>query len=232
LLQQLPEHKQYVDALAFSPDGKLLATTCSTESLRIWEVATGRKIKELKAVHASILWSPDGKSLATGGGDKILIWDVETGQVTDTLEGHKGGADPVAWLDNGKTLVCAGMDRTLRYWDAHNGRVRRIVPVPALPVASYGGALSHDLRLLAFPFPNALRIWETATGRPHGTLVFLRNDRSTVISADGHFNNPPLERDLVYVVQTDQGQETLSPEEFAQKYGWKNDPECVRLTDR
>ncbi|NQT40344.1 MAG: hypothetical protein HQ581_22815, partial [Planctomycetes bacterium] len=46
-----------------------------------------------------------------------------------------------------------------------------------------------------------------------------------VISPEGHFTGSPgVEKELVYVVQTEEGQETLSPEEFEQKYGWKNDP--------
>ena len=56
-------------------------------------------------------------------------------------------------------------------------------------------------------------------------------DRWLVVSADGHYRGPPqVEEEPVYVVQTDKGQHTLTPEEFAQKYGWKNDPERVRLT--
>jgi hypothetical protein len=55
-------------------------------------------------------------------------------------------------------------------------------------------------------------------------------DGQVAISPDGHIRGTPgAEKELVYVVVTDTGQETLTPAEFAQKYGWKNDPEKVRL---
>lgn len=52
-----------------------------------------------------------------------------------------------------------------------------------------------------------------------------------MLSPEGHYKaTPDIERDLVYVVHTDQGQETLTPEEFSRRYGWKNDPSRVRLS--
>lgn len=76
-----------------------------------------------------------------------------------------------------------------------------------------------------------VRFLETQTGRPRGVWMPLLNDHWVPLSADGHYRGTPrVERELVFVVQTDQGQETLTPEEFATKYGWKNDPERVRLT--
>ena len=68
-------------------------------------------------------------------------------------------------------------------------------------------------------------IWSTTTTRD--------NARSIAFSADGHYRATPVnwERDLRYVVQTDAGEQlTLTPAEFSEKYGWKNDRERVRLT--
>jgi hypothetical protein len=76
-------------------------------------------------------------------------------------------------------------------------------------------------------------VWDVATGRVQAVLLGLPRDRALAVGATGHYRcTPGVERDLVYVVQTDRGQETLTPEEFARKYGWKNDPEQVRPTGR
>jgi hypothetical protein len=78
---------------------------------------------------------------------------------------------------------------------------------------------------------NDVQLCNTETGERWSTLVALRNDQYLTVSADGHYRgSPQVERHLVYVVQTDHGQETLTPDAFAQRYGWKNDPERVRLT--
>jgi hypothetical protein len=83
-----------------------------------------------------------------------------------------------------------------------------------------------------------VRLWEAETGRVSATLVFLQPespDQYLVVGGDGHYRGFPqkvIDRELVYVAQTDAGQETLSPEDFAAKYGWKNDPDGVHLTDR
>lgn len=60
--------------------------------------------------------------------------------------------------------------------------------------------------------------------------VFLSNDPCFAVSGDGHYKGSPgIEHELVYIVETDQGQETMSPAEFAQRYGWKNDPAKVTM---
>src|SRR5260370_2901002 len=78
---------------------------------------------------------------------------------------------------------------------------------------------------------NMEKLWEVANGRPRGPLVMLRNDQSLVITADGHYRGSPrVEREMVYSIHTELGdQEILTPEEFAAKFSWKNDPERVLL---
>jgi hypothetical protein len=59
----------------------------------------------------------------------------------------------------------------------------------------------------------------------------LPNEQFIAISPEGHYRGPPTaERYIVYVVETERGQETLTPAEMAKKYGWRNDPAKVRLT--
>jgi hypothetical protein len=96
-------------------------------------------------------------------------------------------------------------------------------------------AWSRDGKFLASGVSNgedAVRIWDVGTGNPVAVLFPLREGQGVAFSADGHYRSTPLhiERDIVYVVQTEQGQQTYTPEEFEKKFGWKNDPSKVRLT--
>jgi hypothetical protein len=78
-----------------------------------------------------------------------------------------------------------------------------------------------------------VRLLDAETGRNHGTLVAIANNQALAINPNGHYRGTPrVERFLIYVAQTDHGQETFTPEEFAAKFGWKNDPDQVRLIGR
>jgi WD40 repeat protein len=218
--------------VAWSPDGKSLAST-GLDGLLLWEAESGKRLHTLKTPGTiqALAWSPDGHVLASGETmGTVRLWNPASGQPVDTLKGHQYGVLALAWLPDGKTLASFGDDRTIRLWDAQSGEPLRTFPGLAQ------GTFSPDGRMVAtwgpWTLPN-LQLWETKTGRPRGTLVPLREEQYLAVSPDGHYRGPRrIERELVYVVQTDQGQDTLTPEEFAQKYGWKNDPDRVRLTDR
>jgi WD40 repeat protein len=93
---------------------------------------------------------------------------------------------------------------------------------------------SSDSKVLASAsVDGTVRLWEAKIGRSLGVVLGLGKALGLAIGPDGHIHATPrrAEKELVYVVQTDAGQETLSAEEFEQKFGWKNDPEKVRLID-
>jgi WD40 repeat protein len=222
--------------LAWSPDSKRLASGSDWDkTTRIRDVSTGKVVASLPVGPGShlpmsgfggkiLLWSSDGQKLALGG-EKLRLWDVASGQLDDTYD-TPGWVGPIAWLADGSIVAVTNEDRTLRVWTSA-GRLGRTVKLPAI------GVLSPDRRLLASLGGSATWIWDVETSRCRGTLLQLLNDRYLVISPDGHYTGSPrAERELVYVVETDQGQETLTPEEFAQRYGWKSDPARVRLLER
>ncbi len=78
----------------------------------------------------SVEFSPDGKTLASGGGylgpdlkpGEIMLWDVETGKLRESLKGHAGGVWSVAFSPDGKTLASGSADKTIRLWDVPTGR--------------------------------------------------------------------------------------------------------------
>ena len=124
-----------VEALAFSPDGRLLASGGASEAIKLWEVATGREAKSLtghRAWVSSISFSPDGKLLASGAGDKtIKLWEVATGRELRTFTGHQDALNSVAFSPDGKLLASGcreafhGKDTTIKLWEVATGRELR-----------------------------------------------------------------------------------------------------------
>ncbi len=90
------------------------------------------------------------------------------------------------------------------------------------------------MKWLASPrTPGAATLWNVAENRELGVLASLPRNQSIAISPEGHYRGTPrADQLIVYVVRTAKGQEVLTPKEFEDKYGWKNDPDKVRLTDR
>lgn len=135
--QQLGEalsgHTDFIESVAFSPVGKILASGSVDGSILLWDVETGQQVAEAlkghtKAVY-SLAFSPDGKTLASWGGDQtIRLWDMETGQqVEKALKGHTNVVYSLAFSPDGKTLASGSGDQTIRLWDVETGQQIREV---------------------------------------------------------------------------------------------------------
>jgi WD40 repeat protein len=132
LLLTVPGHEGRMVCVAFSPDGKRLATGSPDTTVKIWDAQTGEELRTFRGhsqqVHC-VAFSRDGRLLASGGGGpfdflgetELKVWDGETGQELCTLREHLGAVRGVAFSPDGRRLASAGMDRTVKLWDVATG---------------------------------------------------------------------------------------------------------------
>jgi WD40 repeat protein/serine/threonine protein kinase len=158
-------HIGEVYQVAFSPDGKALASAGQDRMVRLWEVATGRLLGTFQGHRDEVngvAFSPDGKALATASEDRtVRLWDVGTQQETHRFAALPDEAVNVAFAPDGKVLAASGADGIVRFWDLPSGRDRR--PLKAGKGRIEFLSFSPDGRLLATAAESAA-VWELATG--------------------------------------------------------------------
>jgi WD40 repeat protein len=129
VVKTLGGHPSPIRCVAFSPDGKQLATSCYDSILRVFDVSTGnvrRFAGHLDSI-VEVTWSPDGRSLLSGSWDKTArIWNVSTGQTRSVLP-HYRSALAVAWSPDGRTIATGSSDNSVRLWGP-DGSLRQTWP--------------------------------------------------------------------------------------------------------
>jgi WD40 repeat protein len=172
--------------VAFSPDGKVLASSMGNGSFQIWEAATGRRLRRLPGQlqgPASAAFSPDGKALVLVGGDgRVRFVDAATGKELRRLTTPAANRWQVAFSPDGKTVALLDSDQSLRLWDVAADKERHRLLGPPAPVkggppgfAPSALAFSADGQLLALGGMQGkdvvIRVWEVFTGRERPALT-------------------------------------------------------------
>jgi WD40 repeat protein len=139
LRQRITGFADRVVALAFSNDGKLLATGggAPTEDgeLKVFDSDTGKLSFEVKSAHSDTVYgvsfSPDDKILASCGADKFVkTFEVPSGKLLKSFEGHTGHVLDVGWKSDGKLLASCGADKAIKVWDYEKGEQARTIALP------------------------------------------------------------------------------------------------------
>jgi hypothetical protein len=175
-------HETFVIRVAFSPDGRHLASGDLDGKVTVWDARTGDKLRTIPA-HVrrvgALAFSPDGRYLATGGREDRLVkvWQVSTGQLLHNLPKHSNGVEGLVFSPDGKRLGSASLDRTVQLWDFTSGQEVLTYSEHAQPLATNGLAFSADgLRLNSVSVDGLVRIWDAATGATVSTPRVLPLD--------------------------------------------------------
>ena len=169
LLRTFTGHKGDVFSVAFSQDGKTVASS-SKESVRLWRTKGEEDLRSI-VTHTAILdvaFSPDGKTLASGNEDNtVRLWDLKTGKPLTTLIGHEDKVSNVAFSPDGKTLASVG-DDTVRLWNVRTGEHLHILSKSKY----FSAAFSPDGETLATKnLGGTVRLWDTKTSELRHTFT-------------------------------------------------------------
>ena len=161
-------HLYYIWSVAWSPDGKYIASGSWDQTVQVWD-ATGGKTIFIYHGHAggqagvfTVAWSPDGKRIASGSGDHtVQVWDAFTGGNVLTYKGHSDSIHKLAWAPDGKRIVSGSFDHTAQVWDASTGN--HLLTYRGHSGVVYWVAWSPDGKRIASA-AETVRVWVASTG--------------------------------------------------------------------
>lgn len=188
--------------LAFSPDGKVLASGSANKLVKLWDTATGAELHALQGHRFTILalaFSPDGKLLASGsyggGNGEIKLWDTASGkELLDLTPRSAGLVYSLAFSADGRLLASGsgkqGAEGSIHLWEVATGKELRKLTGHADLVRSL--AFSADGKLLiSGSNDRTTRLWETATGQELAKLLAIDEREWLVVTPDGLFDGSP-----------------------------------------
>ena len=205
--QPLTGHADYATSIVFSPDGKTLASVgcgktdtnfnCVAGEIILWELQLFQTVSQSLRGHPnaveSIVFSPDGKTLASGSLDNtVILWDIKSLlPIGQTWNVDRGAVNSVAISPDGRTLASANYDRSITLWDVekqrpidqplnrHSGQVESVAISPDGKTIASSGCTQSDVLSCT---EGEIILWDMATRRPIGSPLHAHaNEVSSVV---------------------------------------------------
>jgi RNA polymerase sigma factor (sigma-70 family) len=184
-------HSGPINGMAYSRDGRLLATASDDKSIRLWNPQTGRELRRLSGhrgeVHA-VAFSSDGNLLASGGADKtVRVWDPATGKELRQLGKHAGSVRGMAFAAGDRQLLVGSWEAGVGLWDTATGKeIRRYPGSPNWPGCLAVSPDGSTLAALGWG-AGAAGLWDVNTGRQLGPVGGHTSEVTGVLfTRDGH----------------------------------------------
>jgi WD40 repeat protein len=183
----------HVANVIFSRDGAWVAAR-SKESIKIWDVASGKELKALSlsaqstpsdpslgSFIAKFALSPDNQAISfSNNDDKISVVDANTTSTVQTLKGHEGPIMAITFSGNGKMLASSGVDNQIKLWDVGSGSEIRTLSGAALPISDV--SFSEDGKWLTLAAHEGVSLWELGTGGVRRAVTLSDEYKRSLVS--------------------------------------------------
>jgi len=166
-------HSNWVRSVTFSPDGRMVLSGSNDNTLKLWDVATGRELRTFSGhtgIVNSVTFSPDGRQVLSGSYDNTLkLWDAVTGREIRTFKGHTGYVNSVAFSPDGKQVISGSSDNTLKLWDVLTGQEIRTFSGHTETITSVAFS-PNGRQILSGSYDKTVKLWDVRTGRQIRTI--------------------------------------------------------------
>src|SRR5947209_2296544 len=173
-------HSDYVSAVAWSPDGKRIASASGDHTVQVWNAVDGSHVYVYRGHSADVstlAWSPDGKYIVSAGLDNtVQVWEAATGKLVYTYRGHNDVVYDVAWSPDGTRIASASNDGTVQVWHAFTGNpilTYKSLPSPRGTSAPWNAvAWSPDGKRVVIGGIGNIEVLDVASGKDIGSYGY------------------------------------------------------------